>query len=100
METFTGRGLFVGDLNNTPDSAMWQQIRHEDWIDMWAQLHPGEKGYTFESNNPTIRIDYAWAKPELVPFVGTVEIVAGRASADALRASDHFGLLVTLNLAT
>ncbi len=100
METFSGRALLVGDLNNTPDSTAWQQIRRMDWIDVWAQLHPEEPGYTFESSSPTMRIDYAWVDSELEHLVSAIEIVADQPNAEGMRASDHFGLLITLNLAT
>ncbi len=100
MENFVGRALLVGDLNNTPEADVLQTLKKQDWIDAWAALHVQQDGFTFESNHPTIRIDYAWANPELESFVQDIQVIADKPSVEGARASDHFGLLVTLNLAT
>ena len=68
------------------------------WVDAWKALHPANPGYTYEAGNPTIRIDYAWLNPFLANRLETIEIVADRAGADGEHVSDHYGLLVTLDL--
>ncbi len=93
-----GRGLLVGDLNNPPSSGILQPFIDMGWTDIWAELHPGKAGPTFESNDPTLRIDYAWTNRRLEPQVRGIHIIANQPDASGHRASDHFGLLVTLDL--
>jgi endonuclease/exonuclease/phosphatase family metal-dependent hydrolase len=97
---FEGYGLIVGDLNNTPDGDAMQQLRDAGWTDAWAALHPAENGFTFESNQPKIRIDYAWMNQALAPQVRAVEIVANRPGSGGTHASNHFGLLAIFDLDT
>jgi endonuclease/exonuclease/phosphatase family metal-dependent hydrolase len=96
--SFPGRRLLMGDLNQTPDSEVFLPWREAGWTDIWARLRPGESGWTFESNDPRLRIDYAWASPELLPAVRAIGIVADRPSGAGARASDHLGLMVELAL--
>lgn len=98
INSLTGPALLVGDLNNTADSAAMQAFRDAGWTDVWARLHPGENGFTFESNDPTLRIDYAWANSALLPSLRAIEIIADETSAQGARASDHRGLLISLDL--
>jgi endonuclease/exonuclease/phosphatase family metal-dependent hydrolase len=98
MSSFSGLALLVGDLNNTPDCEPMQMIREAGWTDVWAQLHPNKSGYTYESPKPTMRIDYAWANPRLAPAVRAIEMVAEDAAANGVQASDHLGLVITLDL--
>lgn len=98
MNSFEGPGLLVGDLNTPSDSHLLQRIRQSGWTDAWEALFPGQQGYTFESQNPTIRIDYAWANASLASQVSNVQIVANSSRITGERPSDHLGLLVTLDL--
>jgi endonuclease/exonuclease/phosphatase family metal-dependent hydrolase len=91
-----GPALLVGDFNQTPDAPVLKPLVEAGWVDAWAQLCPGEAGHTFESNNPTIRIDYAWANPALAPALESIEIVGRAQDASGYRVSDHHGLLVKL----
>ncbi len=95
---FVGHALIVGDLNNTPDGDALQQFRDAGWTDAWAALHPAENGFTFESNQPEIRIDYAWMNQALAPRVRAVQIIATRPGPGGTHASNHFGLLATFDL--
>jgi endonuclease/exonuclease/phosphatase family metal-dependent hydrolase len=91
-ELLDGDALLPGDLNNPPDAQPIQDLKAAGWRDLWAELHPGKDGFTFESSRPRLRIDYAFASPALFSRVQSIEIVANSAG----HASDHFGLLVTL----
>lgn len=89
-----GPVLLLGDLNNTPDSAVLQALQRAGLIDLWSTLRPGEPGCTFESDNPRLRIDYALASPEVRARVQAIDLLGSTAGAPRL--SDHLGLMVTL----
>ena len=88
--------LVVGDFNMTPDSPDLQQIHATGWIDVWKRFHPNEPGFTFESNAPSMRIDYALANSSLAPYLQTIELLRGGPNSRNARLSDHLGLLITL----
>jgi hypothetical protein len=48
----------AGDLNAPAGEDRPDALRDAGWTDVWAALHPGQPGYTFESDAPSIRIDY------------------------------------------
>jgi endonuclease/exonuclease/phosphatase family metal-dependent hydrolase len=95
---FQGDELIVGDLNNTSESEPMQQFRSAGWTDAWTMLHPANEGFTFESNQPKIRIDYAWMNQALARQVRAVEIIADRPGPGGTHASNHLGLLATFDL--
>lgn len=95
-----GPAVLVGDLNATPDSEAMQRLRDAGWTDAWAALRPQDPGYTFESDQPTLRIDYAWLNPDLQPYLKRIDIVAQAQDGSGARASDHFGLLLSLDIET
>jgi endonuclease/exonuclease/phosphatase family metal-dependent hydrolase len=97
MNRFTGPRLLLGDLNTTPDTDAMHRLTAEGWTDAWAALRPGEDGYTFESDKPEKRIDYAWASRELRPYLKAVELVLEKPNRHAARLSDHLGLLIMLD---
>ena len=90
--------LLVGDLNTPAGSELWATFEQAGWSDLWAELCPEETGNTFESDDPSIRIDYAWMNRELRPLARSIEIVADNRHASGARPSDHFGLLLSLDL--
>jgi len=95
-----GPAMLVGDLNAAPDTVGMERFREAGWTDAWAALHGEAGGYTFESNQPTLRIDYAWLNSELTSRLQDIELVANRPDSSGARASDHFGLLITLDIGT
>lgn len=100
LKNAPGPAVLVGDLNATPDSEGMQRLRDAGWTDAWAALHPQKPGYTFESNQPALRIDYTWLNPDLQPYLKQIELVANAQDSSGARASDHFGLLLTLDIET
>jgi endonuclease/exonuclease/phosphatase family metal-dependent hydrolase len=94
-KTHTGPSVLVGDLNTPPESEVFTPMRQEGWEDAWEQLHPGEEGFTFESNRLFTRIDYAWVSAGLADQVSDVQIIRQERDG-AIRLSDHLGLVVTL----
>jgi len=94
LATFNEPVLMVGDLNAAPDSTPMRALAEAGWHDVWAELHPGEPGYTFESDNPAKRIDYAWANAPLRSKLKTAHVVAASQDVQGTRPSDHLGLTV------
>lgn len=92
-----GPALLVGDFNTTPDVDVLDNFRKAGWVDIWNNLYPGEKGFTYESNNPSIRIDYAWANKQLNDKVTAIEIIRKEQN-KKVRLSNHLGLVTTLSL--
>lgn len=86
--------VLAGDLNTPPGTA-FQPFLEAGYIDAWQKLNGAEGGYTFESDNPSIRIDYFWLSPSLSNSISRVSVLYPPADSDA-RLSDHHGLLLEL----
>lgn len=97
LGTFNEPLMLVGDLNAAPDSHPMRMLAEAGWHDAWAELHPDEPGYTFESNEPTKRIDYAWLNAQLRPKLKTAHVVATNQDVQGARPSDHLGLTVMVD---
>lgn len=89
--------LVLGDFNLPPDDPLHTRFREAGWVDAWQALRPRDPGYTFESDAPSMRIDYAYVSESLAPRLRTIDIVGGGRAA-APRLSDHLGLVVELDL--
>lgn len=89
----TGIGIFVGDLNATPESDGMRRLAATGWVDAWARLQGQAPGFTFEADRPHSRIDYIWVSPALAPRLTAIDVVTG----GAVRLSDHFGLIATFD---
>jgi exonuclease III len=61
-------------------------------------VYPGINGFTYESQDPTVRIDYVWVNQALVDKIIDIEIVSGVSNQLGNGLSDHFGLLATFDL--
>lgn len=94
-QCFKGYKIILGDLNTTPNSKLLESLVSEDWTDSWQKMHPREAGFTFESGNPHLRIDYIWSDNELSSRIAAAEIVANQPGPTGAYASDHFGLLAS-----
>jgi exodeoxyribonuclease III len=113
--------LLVGDLNtlhptDQPNisaylaSATWEKRKElsEDelprqtipfllkagYIDCYRALHPTAPGYTCQSTNPALRIDYIFASPLLVRHLHECDVVTG---GDTEMASDHYPIWAEFN---
>lgn len=58
------------------------------------RLHHDEAGHTYPADAPWLRLDYAFASPELAPRVTACDVVASDLAA---RASDHLPLVVEVS---
>jgi endonuclease/exonuclease/phosphatase family metal-dependent hydrolase len=94
INSVSGPALMLGDMNMLPDSDLWLPLREAGWVDTWQALRPDDDGYTYESDRPYMRIDYAWANRLLAGQPKAIEVLAKER--DGVRMSDHLGLLVTL----
>lgn len=98
INAFSGPAVLVGDLNTPSGSPLLRQLTEAGWTDVWEHLHPGAEGYTFEANDPSIRIDYVFVNQELKAKVRSIEIVSNVQEKPKVRLSDHLGLRVVLDL--
>jgi endonuclease/exonuclease/phosphatase family metal-dependent hydrolase len=106
--------LAPGELLNTQKMPHW--IRAMVWVsgrdiqretvkimldggyaDSYRALHPEVKGYTFPTWDPHIRLDYAFTPANFLNRIKSCQVIDDRPAAAA--ASDHFPLLVELELA-
>jgi len=97
ISRFNGKAILVGDLNTAPDSLLFHPMKEAGWKDVWGELKSNDEGFTFESNKPFTRIDYAWVNPELMKSVQSIDLLH-KEQEEKIRLSDHKGLLVTLDL--
>lgn len=96
LNEFEGRRILMGDFNQSPDSQVIQRLQQSGWVDAWARLNPADEGYTFDSRNPSLRIDYVWADAQLQQNLRSIRVIAGAQAANGIYPSDHAGLLVAM----
>ncbi len=97
LQEVNGPSILVGDFNATPETPSLRRIRDAGYVDAWRRLRPADSGWTFESNAPDKRIDYVFVTPDLAPRLEDIQLVAADPW-DGARASDHFGLVVNLDV--
>jgi endonuclease/exonuclease/phosphatase family metal-dependent hydrolase len=66
------------------------------YADGYRRLHPAEKGYTFPTWDPHLRLDYCFAPTHFADCVRGCEVV--REVAEVATASDHFPLLAQIEV--
>lgn len=98
---FTGRtaaenAILLGDFNAVPESEAMRKIARHGWIDSWSALNPDRPGWTFESDAPSMRIDYIWVREGMKDRLREVMMV-GTAGGPTPRLSDHLGLVARLD---
>ena len=110
ITAFTGRyaapAVLLGDFNEAPGE---EAIRHitdgAGFLDAWPALHPDAPGHTFSSDNPytktddSRRIDYVFLRLGNSARLRTCRRIADRSAPDGHCPSDHYGLVVDLDLA-
>jgi len=96
--TTTSSGMatvVVGDFNGTSEREEILRFEQAGLEDTWRALRGEEEGYTFESDSPSIRIDYVFTSKELKSE--EIKLVAAP-SKSSVRFSDHLGVMVTLGV--
>jgi tyrosyl-DNA phosphodiesterase 2 len=99
--------VLVGDMNFAPEDELETAALHAEFVDVWPALHPGDPGFTIDSDINAMRLrasgvaahrrfdrvflrSHTW-RATSIERLGTSPIdTAGTF------ASDHFGLLVQL----
>lgn len=66
------------------------------YVDCYRTLHPRTPGFTYPAASPWLRIDYAFASPELAVHLAASDVVT---DAEAQQASDHLPVWVTFRVA-
>ncbi len=79
--------VLTGDLNATPDAPEIQTLTAV-WDDTWTEVGEGP-GYTYDTANPTKRIDYVLHSPQ---------VKATAAEVITTDASDHLPVLAVLDV--
>jgi len=97
--------VLCGDLNIRPDQRGYDIILQLGKLtDVWSQLHDDKAGVTFSTDNPYVesanqRLDYVMVRGQVA--AKSIDIVMTEKISnydDALAYSDHYGLLVDLDL--
>jgi exodeoxyribonuclease-3 len=73
-----------------------QHMLDQNYTDAWATLHPGNPGFTFPTWDPHVRLDYIFTPDRYRQTLRSCEVLGG--TAEAQGASDHFPLLVEIEL--
>lgn len=73
-----------------------QHMLDQKYLDAWNALHPGAPGYTFPIWDPHVRLDYVFVPERYRAALSGCEVFA--ASSEAKTASDHYPLLVDLEI--
>lgn len=74
-----------------------QQVLDAEYSDGYRMLHPDEKGYTFPTWDPHVRLDYVFAPTRFSERLIKCEVI--REPADIVKAaSDHCPLLAALEI--
>ncbi|HEX8096676.1 MAG TPA: endonuclease/exonuclease/phosphatase family protein [Pyrinomonadaceae bacterium] len=66
------------------------------YVDGYRRLYPGDKGYTFPTWDPHLRLDYVFLPARFAGRLNACEVI--REPALVAQASDHFPLLAHLDL--
>lgn len=80
--------ILVGDFNARPGWRQLEELIAAGWVDSWAEAGAGD-GFTSNAANPEHRIDYVFHTPDLV--VADAGVIQSRAS-------DHFPVVVDIDL--
>ena len=97
MEKGNSMAVLAGDLNTAANSISFLPFQKKKFTDAWYIFQKDQPGYTFESDNPSIRIDYFWLSPALRDKLVNIEILAPPPN-NSVRLSDHHGLLLELDI--
>ncbi len=73
-----------------------QHMLDSEYLDGYRLLHPLDKGYTFPTWDPHLRLDYIFLPARFSASLKGCEVI--KAQAEAARASDHFPLLAHLEI--
>ena len=101
LKSYSSRAsILCGDCNDIPSSRVVTQLK-EEYLDTW-ELAGTWEGFTFPSDVPKKRIDYAFANNSRRPDSTSVAVHLRALSAHVVKslASDHLPLIVEFDLST
>ena len=101
LKSYSSRAtILCGDFNDTPSSRVVTQLK-EEYLDTW-ELAGTWEGYTFPSDVPKKRIDYAFTNNSRRPDSASTAVHLRPLLAHVVKslASDHLPLLVEFELST
>jgi endonuclease/exonuclease/phosphatase family metal-dependent hydrolase len=90
LSGLAGDVVLAGDLNTPSGSPLLEPLLAAGLHDVWETLRGEEPGPTFESDAPTLRIDFIFASAALTPRA--VQIERAACARDGVRLSDHLAL--------
>jgi exodeoxyribonuclease III len=70
-------------------------MREAGYADIYRQLHPEEKGYTFPVWDPHLRLDYVFTPERYADRLKSCEVIT---EAQTAKASDHLPLLAEISM--
>ncbi len=73
-----------------------QVMLDAQYVDGYRHLYPDDKGYTFPTWDPHLRLDYIFLPAAFAARLKSAEVI--KQTADAANASDHFPLLAHLDV--
>jgi exodeoxyribonuclease-3 len=71
-----------------------EHVLRAGYTDGFRRRHPGDKGFTFPSSSPRLRLDYVFLSPDLQERLVSCRVADDRPEAQS--ASDHLPLLTVL----
>jgi endonuclease/exonuclease/phosphatase family metal-dependent hydrolase len=80
-------------------AIQWETIQillNANYVDGYRFLYPLEKGFTFPTRSPHLRLDYIFLPALFAARLKACEVIHG--SAAAIQASDHFPILAQLDV--
>lgn len=86
-----GPALVVGDFNAAPNKPCLTNFRNAGWHDVWSMIRPSDDGKTWSTDQPQLRVDYAFANDCAVPLAEEIRRTGGTGQS---KLSQHYALLV------
>ena len=81
----------TGDARPDAPRRALHYLREAGYVDCYRARHPRRPGYTYPAAGPWLRLDYAFASPNMARYLVDCDVVR---SALARRASDHLPVVV------
>jgi endonuclease/exonuclease/phosphatase family metal-dependent hydrolase len=72
-----------------------QIVLDDGYVDGYRKLHPDDRGYTFPTWDPHVRLDYVFLPERFADRLASCEVVGGEGA--VREASDHFPLLARID---
>ncbi len=91
--------ILTGDFNDHPTSPSIRLLTETGtdtfYISTFAEVNPGDPGYTLPSHAPKVKIDYVFYKNTGSLKIDTSIIIMDQPCSDNYFSSDHLGILTT-----